>query len=188
MIVEQQASETVKYHGATLEDIPVLGSTADFPSVRDMDVAQGRYFNDTDVDRKQKVAVFGSRLAAELFGDKNPIGQVVTVGTTKLTVVGVMAEKGTVGDVDYGSGRYTPITVVFQKFTPSFFARIVGDSVRLLYVEMEEGVDLEEVITQIELLLAKRHEVTLDSWISRSPHSKTSSPHRNRRPPHSAPC
>jgi putative ABC transport system permease protein len=65
--------------------------------------------------------------------------------------------------VDYDSRIYTPITVVFQKFTPSFFARIVGDSVRLLYVEVEEGVDLEEVITQIELLLAKRHEVTLDS-------------------------
>src|SRR5512134_3762947 len=163
VIVEQQASETIKYNGNTLEDVTILGSTADFPSVRDMEVAEGRYFNDTDVDRKQKVAVLGSSLAAELFGDTNPIGQVITVGTTKLTVIGVLAEKGTVGEVDYDSRIYTPITVVFQKFTPSFFARIVGDSVRLLYVEVEEGVDMEEVITQIELLLAKRHEDTLDS-------------------------
>jgi putative ABC transport system permease protein len=163
VIVEQQASETIKYNGTTLEDVTILGSTADFPSVRDMDISQGRYFNDTDVDRKQKVAVLGSTLAAELFGDTNPVGQVVTVGTTKLTVIGVLAEKGTVGDVDYDSRIYTPITVVFQKFTPSFFARIVGDSVRLLYVEVEDGVDLEEVITQIEILLAKRHEVTIDS-------------------------
>jgi len=163
VIVEQQAVETIKYSGATLEDVTILGSTADFPSVRDMEVTEGRYFNDTDVDRKQKVAVLGSSLAAELFDDANPIGQVVTVGTTKLTVIGVMAEKGTVGDVDYDSRLYTPITVVFQKFTPSQFARIMGDSVRLIYVEVEEGVDLEEVITQVELLLAKRHEVTLDS-------------------------
>jgi hypothetical protein len=109
------------------------------------------------------VAVLGSSLAAELFDDANPIGKVVTVGTTKLTVIGVMAEKGTVGDVDYDSRLYTPITVVFQKFTPSQFARIMGDSVRLIYVEAEEGADLEEVITQVELLLAKRHEVSLDS-------------------------
>ena len=163
VIVEQQATETVKYSGATLEDVTILGSTADFPSVRDMEVAQGRYFNDTDVDRKQKVVVLGSSLATELFGDANPIGQVVTVGTTKLTVIGVMAEKGTVGDVDYDSRLYTPITVVFQKFTPSQFARIMGDSVRLIYVEAEEGADLEEVMTQVELLLAKRHEVSLDS-------------------------
>jgi putative ABC transport system permease protein len=128
-----------------------------------MEVAEGRYFNETDVERKQKVAVLGSSLAAELFGDANPIGQVVTVGTTKLTVIGVMAEKGTVGDVDYDSRLYTPITVVFQKFTPSMFARIMGDSVRMLYVEVEDGVELEEVTSQIELLLAKRHEVTLDS-------------------------
>jgi putative ABC transport system permease protein len=163
VIVEQQSTQTVKAGSVTLEDILILGSTADFPSVRDMEVAQGRYFNDTDVDRKQKVAVLGSSLATELFGDANPIGQVVTAGTTKLTVIGVMAEKGTVGDVDYDSRLYTPITVVFQKFTPSMFARIMGDSVRMLYVEVEDGADLEEVTTQVELLLAKRHEVTLDS-------------------------
>jgi putative ABC transport system permease protein len=163
VIVEQQSTETIKYNGITLEDVIILGSTADFPSVRDMEVSQGRYFNDTDVDRKQKVVVVGYTLAVELFGDENPIGQVLTVGTTKLTVIGVMAEKGTVGDVDYDSRLYTPITVIFQKFTPSMFARIMGDSVRMLYVEVEEGADLEEVTTQIEILLAKRHDVTLDS-------------------------
>ncbi len=163
VIVEQQSSETVKAGSVALEDISILGSTADFPSVRDMEVAQGRYFNETDVNRKQKVAVLGSTLATELFGEANPIGQVVTAGTTKLTVIGVLAEKGTVGDVDYDSRLYTPITVVFQKFTPSQFARIMGDRVRMLYVEVEDGTDLEEVTTQIELLLAKRHDVSLDS-------------------------
>jgi ABC-type antimicrobial peptide transport system, permease component len=163
VIVEQQSSQTIKANGVTLEDVVVHGSTADFPSVRDMEVAQGRYFNETEVNRKQKVAVLGSTLATELFGDTNPIGQVVTAGTTKLTVIGVMAKKGTVGDVDYDARLYTPITVVFQKFTPSQFARIVGDRVRLLYVEVQDGADLNEVTTQIEILLAKRHNVTLDS-------------------------
>jgi putative ABC transport system permease protein len=163
VIVEQQASETVKYNGTTLEDVTILGSTSELPSVRDMSVAQGRYFNDTDVNRKQKVAVLGSTLATELFGDANPIGQVVTTGTTKLTVIGVLAKKGTVGDVDYDSRLYTPITVVFQKFTPSQFARIIGDRVRMLYVEVADGADMTQVTQQIEILLAKRHGVTLDS-------------------------
>ncbi len=163
VIVEQQSSQTVKVGSVTLEDVSILGSTADFPSVRDMKVAEGRYFNETDVNRKQKVAVLGSTLATELFGDTNPIGQVVTAGTTKLTVIGVMAKKGTVGDVDYDSRLYTPITVVFQKFTPSFFARIEGDRVRMLYVEVEDGANLDDVTTQIKLLLAKRHDVSLDS-------------------------
>ena len=163
VIVEQQSSQTVKADGNTLEDVVIHGSTSEFPSVRDMTVAQGRYFNDTDVNRKQKVAVLGSTLATNLFGTANPIGQVVTVGTTKLTVIGVMAPKGTVGDVDYDSRLYTPITVVFQKFTPSQFARIIGDRVRLIYVEVQDGANLTDVTTQIEILLAKRHNVTLDS-------------------------
>jgi putative ABC transport system permease protein len=163
VIVEQQASETVKYNGTTLEDVTILGSTSEFPSVRDMSVASGRYFNDTDVSRKQKVAVLGATLATELFGDANPIGQVVTVGTTKLTVIGVMDKKGTVGDIDYDSRIYTPISVVFQKFTPSFFARIMGDSVRMLYVEVQDGANMDTVTEQIKILLAKRHDVSLDS-------------------------
>jgi putative ABC transport system permease protein len=163
VIVEQQAAENVKYNGTTLEDVTILGSTSELPSVRDMSVAQGRYFNDTDVNRKQKVAVLGSTLATELFGDTNPIGQVVTAGTTKLTVIGVLDKKGTVGDVDYDSRLYTPITVVFQKFTPSFFARIVGDRVRMLYVEVEDGANMDTVTEQIKILLAKRHDLSLDS-------------------------
>ena len=91
--------------------------------MRDLDIAQGRYFNEQDVSRKQKVAVLGYTLAQELFGDTSPVGQYVTVGTTKLAVIGVMAEKGSVGGTDFDSRLYTPITVVFQKFTPSQFAR-----------------------------------------------------------------
>ena len=163
VIVEQQSSQTVKGNGSTLEEVPILGSTSEFPSVRDMTLAQGRYFNDTDVSRKQKVAVLGSTLASELFGNVNPIGQVLTVGTTKLTVIGVLDKKGTVGDVDYDSRLYTPITVVFQKFTPSFFARIIGDRVRTIYVEVQDGASLDDVTTQIKILLARRHNVSLDN-------------------------
>ena len=162
VVVEQGSSETVKAGSVSLDDVSILGSTPDFPSVRDMEIAEGRYFNETDVDRKQKVIVLGSSLAEELFGEADPIGQTVTVGTLKMAVIGVLESKGLVGEVDYDSRVYMPITVVFQKFTPSQFARFLGDSVRLIYVELEEDVVLEDVILQIQLLIAKRHELSLD--------------------------
>jgi putative ABC transport system permease protein len=162
VVVEQQSSETVKSGNVIIDSIAVLGSTEDLPSVRDMELAQGRYFTQQEIDRNQKVVVLGSSLAEELFGDATPVGQTVTVGTTKFTVIGVFDEKGLIGDVDYDSRIYMPITVVFQKFTPSQFARFVGDRVRLIYVEVVEDVDQEDIILQIELLLAKRHDVTLD--------------------------
>jgi putative ABC transport system permease protein len=128
-----------------------------------MEIAAGRYFNEQEVDRRQKVAVLGHGLAAELFGDEDPLGQVVTVDGTKLTVIGVFSERGLVSGIDFDSQLYTPITVVFQKFTPTQFARFLGDRVRVIYVEVDSEANLDDVILQIELLLAKLHDVTLES-------------------------
>ena len=162
VVVEQGTTETVKAGNAVIESVSVLGSTSDLPSVRDMTIAQGRYFSETELDRAQKVAVLGASLAEELFGDATPIGQVLTIGSTKVTVIGVFEERGFVGEVDYDARVYLPITLVFQKFTPSQFARFRGDSVRLIYVEVAEDVDQEDVVFDIEVLLAKRHEVSLE--------------------------
>jgi len=162
VVVDQNSSETVKYGNVILESTSIMGTTPDFPSVRDMEIASGRYFNQADVDRTSKVAVLGSTLAEELFGSANPIGQSVRVGNTKLTVIGVFKEKGSTGGSSYDSVLFTPITVVFDKFTNSFMARVMGDRVRMIYAEVDEGASMDEVILQIELLLAKRHGVTLE--------------------------
>jgi len=163
VVVEQNASQTVKSANTQLDDVSIVGTTPGFLSVRDMEIEEGRYFNAVDVERKQKVAVLGSTLAEELFGDSDPIGQYVTVDSTKLVVIGVLKEKGSVGGTDFDSRLYTPITVVFQKFTPSQFARIIGDRVFMISVEIEPDADIDSVITQINLLLVKRHDLTLDT-------------------------
>jgi putative ABC transport system permease protein len=162
VVVEQNSSETVKVEGVILEGTSIVGSTPDFPSVRDIDIAQGRYLTEQDIERSAKIAVLGSSLATELFGDENPIGQTVMAGNVRLIVVGVLDEKGIVGDVDYDSRLYAPITVVFEKFTPSQFARIIGDRVRIIYVELAEDANIDDVIQQISFLLAKRHDVSLE--------------------------
>jgi putative ABC transport system permease protein len=161
VVVDMDTSETVKAGSVTLDSITIQGTSPDFPSVRDIKVASGHFFNMTDLTRKNKVALLGYDLAHQLFGDTNPIGQTVTVGNTKLSVIGVMAKKGTVGNVDFDAQMFVPITVVFQKFTPSFFARIAGNSVRQITVEVSDGTSLDTVNQQILLLLAKRHKVAL---------------------------
>ena len=169
VVVEQTATQTVKAGDATLDSITIMGTTADFPSVRDMEIASGRYFTQDEIDRTTTLAVLGSSLAEELFGDQDPFGQTVTVGSNiRLTVVGVFEEKGMVGDVDYDSRLYTPITIVLEKLSDNRFARFMGDRVRLIYVEVDESVGadgertLDDVIYQISFLLAKRHDVTLE--------------------------
>ena len=159
--VEMNSSQTVKYDSTSLEGISVLGTTSDFPSVRQVEVADGRFFNQTDLDRETKVAVLAPTLAKELFGDKDPIGEKITVGDTKLTVIGLMEEKGTVSGEDWDSRLYIPITTLFDKFIPTRFAAMIGNRVRMVYVQAASPEVIEDTITQIELLLAKRHNVSV---------------------------
>ena len=158
--VEQGSSQNISGNGVKLSDIDILGTTIDFPDVRGMKIASGNFFDQQAVDLKQKEAVLGSGLAQQLFGNTDPIGQYVVVGTTQLAVIGVFAPRGSVGGVDYDARLYLPITVVFEKFTPSEFARFLGDRVRLIYVKADPTKSLNDVILQIQLLLYKRHNVT----------------------------
>jgi putative ABC transport system permease protein len=163
VVVEQESTQNVKAGDVTLQDVELLGTTSEFPSVRDMEIASGRYFTNDEIDRKAKVVVLGSAAAASLFGTESAVGQYITVDTTKLAVIGVFKERGLVGNTDFDSRIYLPIKLVFQKFNFNPFARFMGDRIRMIYVEVDPEADQEKIIQQIELLLVKRHEVTLET-------------------------
>jgi putative ABC transport system permease protein len=163
VVVEQDASETVKAGDVSLSSISISGTSPDFLTVRALTVADGRFFTAEDVTNKKKVVVLGYTLATELFGTTDPVGQSVLVSNTRLTVIGVMAKKGTVGEVDYDTRAYIPISVMLQKFAITPFGRIKGDTIRMVFVQVDPKVNMENVILQIKILLAKRHNVTLAS-------------------------
>jgi putative ABC transport system permease protein len=163
VVVEQDASETVKAGTVSLDGISITGASPDFKTVRAITVATGRFFTDEDVANKKKVIVLGSKLADELFGTTDPAGQSVLVNNTRLTVIGVLAAKGTVGEVDYDTRAYIPISVMLQKFAITPFSRIKGDSIRMVFVQVDPAANMDNVILQIKILLAKRHNVTLAS-------------------------
>ena len=151
------APQTVKAGALALDTIDVVGTTAAFPDVRDYAVAAGRYFTADENDRTAKVAVLGAGLATDLFGTESPIGQTVSVGKVKVTIVGVMAAKGLVADVDYDGRVYLPINIVNDKLMPD--TALGGDRVRTIYIKAESQAKIESVMTQITALLAQRHDV-----------------------------
>lgn len=159
VVVEQSSSETVKGGTVTLDSITIQGTSPDFLSVRDMDLANGKFFTMAQLDSNAKVAVLGYTIAAELFPNSDPVGQTITVGNTRLGVIGVTAYKGTTSGTDYDSTVFIPITTLFQKFTYDPFAKIMGDTVRQVVVEVDTSADSEKVQQQILILLAKRHDV-----------------------------
>ncbi|HUV74042.1 MAG TPA: ABC transporter permease [Anaerolineae bacterium] len=157
VVAEQIAtSQIVRADSATIET-DIIGAMPDFPQVRGVELADGRFFSQQDLDRKAKVAVLGYSTAQDLFGDVDPIGQSITAGTVRLTVVGVMDEKGLVGQTDYDQRIYVPLTVAFDRFTMS---RRFGDMVMTIYVQAEGQDTIDNVITQIDALLRRRHDLT----------------------------
>jgi len=155
---EQTTNQIVKAGSTTLEDISIVGTTAGFPDVRDYRVAEGRFLTDEDNDRANKVVVLGYDIAQELFGEggQSAVGQSVKIGSTRFTVVGVMEDKGVVGQTDYDSQVYIPITVIFKKFTNT---RLGGDRVRLIYVSAESRETMESVMSQVTTVLIREHGV-----------------------------
>ena len=148
--------QNLRANGVTLESISVVGTTAGFPEVRDYPVLNGRYFTREEDERKNKLVVLGAGIAEDLFSD-NPLGQTVQIGAHNFTVIGVMAPKGMVSDIDYDGRVYLPINVVSQKFMIDM--PIGGDRVRTIYIKAESKDKLASVITQITALLAARHDV-----------------------------
>jgi len=153
---EQTTNQTVKAGSTTLEDVSIVGTTAGFPDVRDYRVAEGRFLTDEDNDRANKVVVLGYDIAQELFGEQSAVGQSIKIASTKFSVVGVMGEKGVVGNTDYDGRVYIPLTVVFKKFT---FARFGGDSVRTIYVSAESKGTMDSVMSQVTTVLIQQHDV-----------------------------
>jgi len=159
---ERNSSFSAKFESTVIDAVPVIGTTVDYPVVRDVELAAGRFLNATDLEKANKVTVLGYSLAQDLFGDTNPVGQAITVNNVRLIVIGVTAEKGVVGGTDFDGRLYIPITLAFKKFTPSFFARFQGDAVTSVVVKTTPDADLDNVILQIQLLLARRKDLAVD--------------------------
>ncbi|MBL0917878.1 MAG: ABC transporter permease [Hydrogenophaga sp.] len=72
----------------------IFGITNDYLIARDWELVSGRAFEVSEMQGSGKVAFIGQTVARELFGDADPIDQMIRVRTVPVTVVGVLARKG----------------------------------------------------------------------------------------------
>jgi len=155
--------QDIRANNVLLESISIVGTLASYPEVRDYPVASGRFFNEAEDKGKSKVIVLGAGVASDLFGTMSPLGQTVTVGTTRFTVVGVMARKGAIAEVDYDNRVYLPINLVSQKYMPVALTTGGLVRVRTIYVKADSQERIPALVSQIQSLLAARHEVSLSN-------------------------
>jgi putative ABC transport system permease protein len=72
----------------------VQGTGPNYPTIRAWAVAKGSFFTEEDVKAATKVAVLGQTVVDNLFGDANPVGQIIRMKGVPFRVLGVLDQKG----------------------------------------------------------------------------------------------
>lgn len=83
----------ISYAGESLTT-SVNGVSQNYPTVQTHAPVIGRFFTPSENRSRKKVAVIGSSLVSELFGNRDPIGAKLKVNNISFVVVGVLEEKG----------------------------------------------------------------------------------------------
>ncbi len=139
------------------KDTLVVGATPSFQEVRSFVVSQGRFIQDSDVDRNQRVAVIGSEILEEMFGTTNPIGAQIRVRNISFEVVGVLEEKGSSLGTNQDNAVVIPLTTMANQ--------IVGNTspfgTELTYISVSATSEdrVRAATFQIENLLRLRHNI-----------------------------
>ena len=86
----------VKYNGRKVKNTILEGDTGTWKDVFDLDIASGRWMNETDEEHHSPVIILGSDTAEELFPTENPLGKEITIDGQLFTVIGVAAKRKSV--------------------------------------------------------------------------------------------
>jgi putative ABC transport system permease protein len=72
----------------------IQGTGPDYPTIRAWAVAKGSFFSEEDVKATTKVAILGQTVVENLFGDTDPVGEIIRLKGVPFRVLGVLDRKG----------------------------------------------------------------------------------------------
>lgn len=134
----------------------VVGTSPSMLTVRDWTLSSGRSFTDQDVKSATKVCLLGQSVVDNLFGDMNPVGQVIRIKNVPFTVVGVLTAKGQdPRGQDQDDTILVPVTTAQKKLFGTTFPGMV----RIIMVKAKSIDDLTSAEKQINSLLRQRHRI-----------------------------
>ncbi len=134
-------------------DIRVLGHSHTSPEVWNRGTSRGSYFTEDDVQAAARVALIGTTAVTDLFGDIDPIGQQIRVGTVPFEVIGVLERFGIdPHGIDKDNEIHVPYTTVMRRL------RNV-DYIAAAKIMVDPHADLDATVLAIEDLLRERHQL-----------------------------
>ncbi len=134
----------------------IQGTAPEFLEIRDFAVISGRPFTSQDVDAAAKVALVGRTVVDNLFGDADPVGQIIRIKNVPFTVLGTLSPKG---QSPFGQDQddiiLIPISTAKKKVLGVSQAN--ARSVGAIMVKTRGQAQMKEAEEQIVNLLRQRH-------------------------------
>ena len=139
-----------------VSDIRILGHSEHGPEVWNRGAGRGAYFTAADVATAARVAVIGTTAARNLFGDTDPIGRQIRIGTVPLDVIGVLEPFGVdPHGIDKDNEVIIPVTTMMR--------RVLNiDYVLGAKIGFTPGTDLDDAVLRIQDALRPRHAIGPD--------------------------
>ncbi|HIF03181.1 MAG TPA: FtsX-like permease family protein [Nitrospinaceae bacterium] len=142
-------SAQLKY-GSKNTNTTVRGTGEQYLKLSNFTIERGRYFSKEEVRSIRKVAVIGSTVLKNLFGDRNAIGKEIKVSGNNYLIIGSTKPKGALSWFDPDDQIFIPVTTA-QK-------RLFGlHHIQSIDVQAKKMEELESIKEDIDLLLRVRH-------------------------------
>jgi putative ABC transport system permease protein len=144
--------------------VNVFGVTADMPAVWRFTIGQGEFLPPGDWNRSTAVTVLGPKMKRELFGDQNPLGEIIRIAGYRFRVIGVMEPKGQILGFDLDDAVYVPVANAMRMFNLDELMEIdvayqsaqmvdrVLEAVRHILIDRHHGTEDFSIITQAAML------------------------------------
>ncbi|MCL1988761.1 MAG: ABC transporter permease [Firmicutes bacterium] len=136
--------------------VTVLGTTAAFREIQEVDVRAGRFLAEIDIVNAAPVTVIDARLAREVFGRADVVGERIRVindrGAIELTVIGVYR------DIDMMAGMFSMPTTIYIPITLLQGSNFRGNEfVDAIFVNSRELERLDQTGFELARMLSIKH-------------------------------
>ena len=132
-----------------LREVVVAGTTAGYQDIRSFKMAAGSFLPAGDWSRGAPVAVIGSKLQEEIFGNRSAVGELVRLGDRRLRVVGVLKSVGQGLGMNTDEVIFVPVSVAQSLFNTNTLFRVL--------IEARSRGEIETVKREVADLLKARH-------------------------------
>ncbi|KGE14776.1 ABC transporter permease [Sphingobacterium deserti] len=122
---------TAKYQNEkTNPNIGVLGTDENYLQTSGYKLADGRNFTTQDVENAASVVIIGKEVKDKLFkNNKNPLGEYISLGGDRFTVIGVLESKGSSAGFGSDKACFVPLSrgrAMMARGNPSFIITVMS--------------------------------------------------------------